>query len=372
MRLDDLDAELQPTPEGGPELLAGRRGTVGHIRLNRPKALNSLSVGMVRGLDGALRRCLADPEVSTILLSGTGERALCAGGDIRALVASLEDGPAGAEAFWRDEYHLVSLIARSPKPYVALMDGITMGGGMGMSMHARHRIVTERSRLAMPECLIGFFPDVGGSWRLSHAPGELGTYLGLTGVAANASDSIRVGLADAFVPIDDLAHLVSTLEGLPAGASPQAVDTAIARHARPPVETPLAAERAHIDRLFAGDRVDIIVERLAADDSDFARETLAAISANAPMGLVMALRLMRLGRLSETLEECLARELAAGVRMVMRSDFREGVRAVVIDKDRQPKWQPASLDEVDPGEIDGMLTPLNPPLFPDDAHRRPA
>ncbi len=370
MRLADLDTELMPTAEGGPELLAGRRGTVGHIRLNRPKALNSLSMAMVRGLDAALRRFLADPAVAAIVLSGAGERALCAGGDIRALVASLEAGPAGAEAFWRDEYHLVSRIAQCSKPYVALMDGFTMGGGMGMSMHARHRIVTERSKLAMPECVIGFFPDVGGSWRLSHAPGELGTYLGLTGVPANASDAIRAGLADAFVSIGDLGAFVSALESLPNGAASEAVDTVVARFSKPPEATPLAAESARIDRLFAANSVVEIVARLEADGSDFARETLAALTANAPAGLVMALRLMRLGRTSKTLEECLARELAAGIRMVMRPDFREGVRATVIDKDRAPKWQPARLADVDEREIDNMLTPLDPPLFPADAERR--
>ena len=372
MRLADLDTELTPTAEGGPELLAGRRGSVGHIRLNRPKALNSLSVEMVRGLDAALHRFLADEVVATIVLSGAGERALCAGGDIRALVASLDDGPAGAEAFWRDEYHLVSRIARCRKPYLALMDGFTMGGGMGMSMHARHRVVTERSKLAMPECVIGFFPDVGGSWRLSHAPGELGTYLGLTGVPANASDSIRAGLADAFVSIEDLGAFVEALEGLPTGTTSQNVDTVVAKFSKIPAATPLAAQRENIDRLFASDGVAGIVARLEADGSEFARDTLAAISANAPTGLVMALRLMRLGRRSNTLEECLARELAAGIRMVMRPDFREGVRAAVIDKDRNPNWLPARLADVDEQEIDSMLTPLDPPLFAVDAARRNA
>lgn len=372
MRLADLDTELKPTPEGSAELLAGRRGTVGHIRLNRPKALNSLSMEMVRGLDASLRRFLADPAVATIVLSGAGERALCAGGDIRSLVASLKDGPAGAEAFWRDEYHLVFRIAHCTKSYVALMDGITMGGGMGMSMHARHRIVTERSKLAMPECVIGFFPDVGGSWRLSRAPGELGTYLGLTGVPANASDSIRAGLADAFVSIEDLGRFVEALEGLPTGTTSQNVDTVVAKFSKIPAATPLAAERENIDRLFASDSVAGIVARLEADGSEFARDALAAISTNAPAGLVMALRLMRLGRQSKTLEECLARELAAGIRMVMRPDFREGVRAAVIDKDRNPRWQPASIADVDESEIDGMLTSLDPPLFPAGAARRDA
>jgi enoyl-CoA hydratase len=325
---------------------------------------------MVRGLDAALQCFVDDPAVAIIVLSGAGERALCAGGDIRALVATLETGPASAEAFWRDEYHLVARIAQCPKPYVALMDGITMGGGMGMSMHARHRIVTERSKLAMPEVVIGFFPDVGGSWRLSHSRGELGTYLGLTGVPANASDSIRAGLADAYVGVEDLSALVEALEAMPAGSASADVDTVLARFARPLEPTPLETHRALVDRAFAGDSVPDILARLSAETSDFARETLAALQANAPSALVMALRLMRLGRHSATLEECLSRELAAGIRMVMRPDFREGVRAAVIDKDRSPKWRPAQLAEVDGAEIESMLEPLDLPLFGKNATTR--
>lgn len=364
MRLADLDLELAVSPEGGESLLHGRRGTVGHIRLNRPKALNSLTMEMVHGIEASLARFLDDPAVAVIVLSGAGERALCAGGDIRALVATLETGPELAEAFWRDEYHLVSRIAHCPKPYVALMDGITMGGGMGMSMHARHRIVTERSKLAMPECVIGFFPDVGGTWRLSNAPGELGTYLGLTGAMANASDSIRAGLADVCVSIADLDAFVTALEMLPEDATSASVAALSARFARPLDETLLDSHRALIDRVFASDHVGEIAARLEAEPGDFADATLSAINANAPAGLVMALRLLRLGRQSATLEECLTREIAAGIRMVMRADFKEGVRATVIDKDRSPRWRPARIADVDEQEIESMLTPLDPPLFP--------
>lgn len=363
MRLADLDTALLPSPEGGDVLLHGRRGAVGHIRLNRPKALNSLTMEMVAGIESSLARFLDDPHVSVIVLSGAGERALCAGGDIRALVTTLETGPRASEAFWRDEYHLVSRIARCPKPYVALMDGFTMGGGMGMSMHARHRIVTERSRLAMPECVIGFFPDVGGTWRLSHAPGELGTYLGLTGAQANASDSIRAGLADVFVSINDLGAFVTALEGLPRGASSARVDELAARFAKPLETTPLEANRAMIDRVFASDHVVEIMSRLEQEAGAFAQATLAMLRANAPTGLVMAHRLLRLGRQSKTLEECLEREIAAGIRMVMRPDFKEGVRAAVVDKDRNPRWQPARIADVDEQAVDAMLLPLDPPLF---------
>jgi enoyl-CoA hydratase len=373
MPLDELDTALQPSSEAGDTLLHGRRGTVGHIRLNRPKVLNSLSAEMVRGLDAALRRFVADPAVATVVLSGAGDRALCAGGDIRALVTWLENGPNAAEAFWRDEYRLVSRIARCPKPYVALMHGITMGGGMGMSMHARHRVVTEASKLAMPECIIGFFPDVGGTWRLSHALGEVGTYLGLTGIAADASGSIRAGLADAFIPAGDLGSFVEALEDLATGTTSAAVDDLVVRFARPLAATSLASESERIDRIFSADSVAEIVERLTADDSAFARETLTALSANAPTGLVMTLHLLRLGRKSVTLEDCLARELAAAIRLVVRPDFREGVRAAVIDKDRKPNWQPARLADVHKAEIESMLRPLDPPLFEtSDGARRTA
>lgn len=364
MRLADLDTQLEPSPEGGESLLHGRRGTVGHIRLNRPKALNSLTMEMVRGIEASLDRFLEDPAVAVIVLSGAGERALCAGGDIRALVTTLEEGPAAAEAFWRDEYHLVSRIAHCPKPYVALMDGITMGGGMGMSMHARHRIVTERSKLAMPECAIGFFPDVGGSWRLSRAPGEVGTYLGLTGAIANASDSIRAGLADAYISIAELDAFATALEELPQNITSASVDALASRFARPLEATPLAAHRALVDRAFASGHVAEIVARLRAESGEFAEKTLKAINANAPAGLVMALRLLRLARQSATLEACLEREIAAGIRMVMRPDFKEGVRAAVIDKDRNPRWQPSNVSIVDETAIETMIEPLDPPLFP--------
>lgn len=363
MRLADLDTALPPTPEGGDVLLAGKRGAAGHIRLNRPKALNSLTMEMVAGIEASLARFLDDPDVAVIVLSGAGERALCAGGDIRSLVTTLENGPAVAEAFWRGEYHLVSRIARCPKPYIALMDGFTMGGGMGMSMHARHRIVTERSRLAMPECVIGFFPDVGGTWRLSHAPGELGTYLGLTGAQANASDSIRAGLADVYISIDDLGAFVTRLEALPRGAPSAAVDELAARFAKPLEPTPIEANRSMIDRVFAADHVVEIMAELERETSDFAQATQATLQANAPTGLVMALRLLRLGRQSATLEQCLEREIAAGIRMVMRPDFKEGVRAAVVDKDRNPRWQPSHIGDVDEPAVEAMLRPLDPPLF---------
>ena len=363
MRLADLDTALLPSPEGGDVLLMGRRGSVGHIRLNRPKALNSLTMAMVAGIEASLARFLDDPQVAVIVLSGAGERALCAGGDIRALVTTLETGPAVAEAFWRDEYRLVSRIAHCAKPYVALMDGFTMGGGMGMSMHARHRIVTERSRLAMPECVIGFFPDVGGTWRLSHAPGEVGTYLGLTGAQANASDSIRAGLADVYISIDDLGAFVTALEELPGGTSSVTVDGPATRFAKPLEATPLETNRALIDRVFAADHVVDIMARLEHETGEFAQATLETLKANAPTGLVMALRLLRLGRRSATLEECLEREIAAGIRMVMRPDFKEGVRAAVVDKDRNPRWHPSRIADVDEPAVEAMLQPLDPPLF---------
>jgi enoyl-CoA hydratase len=240
-----------------------------------------------------------------------------------------------------------------------------------MSMHARHRIVTERSRLAMPEVVIGFFPDVGGSWRLSHAPGELGTYLGMTGAQANASDSIRAGLADTYVPVAGLGALVEALEVLPVDTGSSAVDAVIAPFANPLESTPIEAHRDLIERVFAADNVTGIDSRLSADASDFARATLAVMRANAPTALVMALRLMRLGRQSARLEDCLERELAAGIGMVMRPDFREGVRAAVIDKDRSPRWQPAQLADVDENAIESMLQPLDPPLFgPEPTTRR--
>lgn len=349
------------------DVLVERVGALGRIRLNRPKALNALTHGMVGAIDAALDRFAADPGVAAILLTGEGERGLCAGGDLRSLYESA-DG-AFAEAFWRDEYRLDARIARFEKPFVAIMDGITMGGGVGLSAHARHRVVTERSRIAMPETGIGYLPDVGGTWLLPRAPGETGIYLGLTGAPMGAADACFAGFADACVPTPALPGLIEALAALPPEAGQDAVRAAIDACGQAQGPASLAEARAVIDRCFAHDRVDDILAALAADGASFAERTRATLLEKSPSSLVLTLRLLRLGAAARTLEDCLDREFHASLALLAEGDFREGIRAAVIDKDKAPRWSPATLDAVDPGRIEGWLAPRAAPVFPrpDDA-----
>ena len=346
----------------GADVIVETAGSLGRIRLDRPKALNALTHAMVGAIDAALDRFAADPAIGAVLLSGEGERGLCAGGDLRSLYESA--GTGFAETFWRDEYRLDARIADYQKPFVALMDGITMGGGVGLSAHARHRIVTERSRIATPEAGIGFLPDVGATWLLPRAPGEIGTFLGLAGEPVGAADAIFAGLADASVPSARLSDLIRALSGLPVDSGHEGVRGVIDAHARDPGPAPLAEVRDVIDRCFAYDMVDEILTALRADASDFAAQTRTSLLAKAPASLVLTLCLLRLGRGAPALEACLEREFHAALALLAEGDFREGIRAAVIDKDRRPRWHPATLDAVDPAQIARWLEPRAEPVFP--------
>jgi enoyl-CoA hydratase len=334
-----------------PDLIARREGGAGIIRLNRPKAINAVTLDMIRGIDRALDGFEADPAVGLILLEGAGERGLCAGGDIRALWESANEGSNLGKILWREEYLLNARIAKLAKPYVAFMDGIVMGGGVGLSAHGAHRVVTERTRLSMPEVGLGFFPDVGGTWLLSHAPGETGTYFGLTGQPMNGADAIYAGFADAVVPSRKLAALREALVDLSVGAESARVKAAIAGFATGEATSPVAAIRPRIDAWFAHGRMDDIIAALHRDASELARSTLKTLNEKSPRGLVVTLKLLRLARASATLEECLAREYRAALAVFASDDFREGIRAAVIDKDREPKWSPSRIEEITPEMI---------------------
>ncbi|TWG95977.1 enoyl-CoA hydratase [Mesorhizobium sp. J18] len=329
------------------EVLVAREGSVGHISLNRPKALNSLTLDMVRRINDALDALEEDPHVAAVLMSGEGERGFCAGGDIRMLYESGRGGSNTAVNFFREEYRLNARIARYPKPFIAIVDGITMGGGVGLSAHGSHRIATERTRLAMPETGIGFFPDVGATWLLSHAPGELGTFLGLTGEQIGVADAIVAELADFFVPSCQLSAVRDALSALAADANAEAVGRVIARFAQTPTEAVMARHRHMIDRAFAFDRVEEILVALEEEDGEFAAKTRQTLLAKSPSSLKVTLRLLRQGRESRDLESCLEREFAATAAVLRSHDFYEGVRAAVIDKDRNPKWSPHDLATVD-------------------------
>jgi enoyl-CoA hydratase len=337
------DSTAAPTE---PDLIARREGSAGIIRLNRPKAINAVTLEMFRDIDKALDQFEADPAVSVIVLEGAGERGLCAGGDIRALYESSKVKGDLGKILWREEYILNARIAKFAKPYVAFMDGIVMGGGVGLSAHSNHRVVTERTKLAMPEVGLGFFPDVGGTWLLSRAPGEIGTYFGLTGQTMNGPDAIYARFADAVVPSTKLAALREALTKVRPGTTSGEIKSRIGGLATGETSGPVAAMQPRIDAWFAHDRMQDIVAALRADGSELAQSTLKTLGEKSPRGMVVTLKLLRLARASSSLEQCLVREYRAALQVFASDDFREGVRAAVIDKDRDPKWSPARIEDV--------------------------
>jgi enoyl-CoA hydratase len=343
-----MTAQMAAVAGAEGDLIARREGAAGILRLNRPKAINAVTLEMFRGIDKALDQFEADPAVGLILLEGAGDRGLCAGGDIRALYDSSNTNGDLGKILWREEYILNARIAKFPKPYVAFMDGIVMGGGVGLSAHGRHRVVTERTKLAMPEVGLGFFPDVGGTWLLSRSPGEIGTYFGLTGQTMNGPDAIYARFADAVVPSDRLSALRETLVNLRAGVNSAEVKAAIDGFATGETAGPVSAIRPQIDRWFTHDRMDEIFADLQRDGSDLALSTLKTLNEKSPRGMVVTLKLLRLARGSSSLEECLVREYRAALEVFRSDDFREGVRAAVIDKDRNPRWSPPRVEEVTP------------------------
>ena len=337
-------------------VLISVEGALGRVHLNRPEVLNSLNLQMVRLIWAGLDWLEADPAVRAIALTGEGDRALCAGGDIKTLWSTGRTSPETAMTFWAEEYRLDARILRLAKPWLAVMNGICMGGGVGLSIHGRHRIMTERVKFATPEVGIGYFPDVGATWALARSQRGIGRWIGLTGATIGAADGIAAGLADAMV---HSAAIPALLADLAAGRAP---DQAIAAHAADPGPSRLMAHAGLIERAFAGADMAAIVAALHADGSDFATETLAALGRNSPTSLVLALHLLREGAGSPDLETCLDREYAANALILQGNDFYEGVRAAVIDKDRSPKWQPAELAAVDKGALVAGLVPL-PSLF---------
>ncbi len=360
-----------------PEVLVrreGQGGRLGRLTLNRPRSINALTGTMVGLLDAALRDWADDPTVAAVVIDGAGERGLCAGGDIRAIrEAVLAGTPERALAFWADEYRLNARIGRFPKPYIAIMDGIVMGGGIGVSAHGGVRIVTERSVLSMPEVGIGFIPDVGGTWLLSHAPGELGTHLALTAARIGAADAITAGLADHYLPADRIPEL---LDALRHAADPAAALAAFDFAAHTPPPGHLTTDRAWIDELYRSDKVTEIVAALAASPMPAAAVDAAEIGSKCPTSLTVTLRALRAARSMTSLEAALDQEYRLARATLATADLVEGIRAAVVDKDRNPRWSPASLDEVDPAEIDRFFAPVDDELSlaaaqPDTAAQSP-
>ncbi|QOZ10148.1 enoyl-CoA hydratase/isomerase family protein [Bradyrhizobium sp. CCBAU 51765] len=340
------------------DLIVRREGAAGVIRLNRPKAINAMTLEMSIGIDAALDRFETDPEVGLIILEGSGERGLCAGGDIRGLWESSREGGDLGARFWRQEYVMNARIAKYPKPYVAFMDGLVMGGGVGLSGHASHRVVTDRTKLAMPEVGLGFFPDVGGTWLLSRSPGEIGTYFGLTGQTMNGPDAIHAKFADAVVPAAKWPELREALTKLGQDATAADVSKLINGFATGETAGPVTAKQAAIDALFGFDRMEDIFAALKRDGSEFAQATLKTLNEKSPRGMVVTLKLLRLARGSSSLEECLVREYRAALEVFRSDDFREGVRAAVIDKDRNPTWSPPRIEDVTPEMLSPYLAEI--------------
>ena len=324
-----------------------RDGRIGRLLLNRPKALNALDLGMIRALAEALSAWRDEAAVEAVVIDSASERAFCAGGDIRAMRShALAGDTAEIETFFAEEYALNAAIADYPKPYVALIDGICMGGGIGVSVHGAIRAASEAAMFAMPETAIGMFPDIGATYVLPRLPGQLGTFLGLTGTRMTGADAVHAGLATHFVPREALPALRTAL--VEHGAE------AVGRHARALPAFSLAPHRAAIDRCFGADSVAEILARLDAENTDWARATLATLRGMSPSALCWSLAAIRRGaRLS--LRDALAAELRLTRHVTRHPDFAEGVRAMVVDKDRQPRWSPPSVEQVDPAAIAAML-----------------
>ncbi len=347
----------------GGDVLAGRQGSLGLILLNRPRVLNSLSLDMVKAIEEALDRFEKDPAIAAVLMTGEGERGLCAGGDIRTFYESGKAGDGRAADFLRAEYRMNARIAAYPKPYVVFMEGITMGGGVGVSSHGSHRVVTDTTKLAMPETGIGFFPDIGATWLLAKAPGELGTLMGLTGEAVGAADAIEAGLADWFVPADALADLAEKLTILLPGTTHKDVSLLVDAAATTLPGGDFADNRALIDHCFGFDAVEEIEAALAVEANPFAEKIRSAMMAKSPTSLKVTLALLRAARKSPDLRTCLEREFAATAQILHTPDFYEGIRAAIIDKDRNPKWSPASLDAIGAEIVEPFFRPHPQPLF---------
>lgn len=337
------------------ELIVRREGGLGRLTLNRPEALGALTTGMCETMIAALRAWRGDAGVEAVLIDHAGERGFCAGGDIRTLAESAAGDGRTALAFFHTEYRLDHLISVYEKPVITLMDGTVMGGGVGISLPARYRIATERTRFAMPETGIGLFPDVGAGWFLPKLHGRTGLWLALTGARLAAADCEFLGLATDIVPSAALPELKLELSREPA-----AIERILTQFEADDSRPPTAVRRDEIDRLFSGDSVEAVTADLRADGSDWARAQLEAMTPKSPLSAKVAFRLIAGGLHPRSLADDLATEYRLAVRLALAADFREGVRAVIVDKDNQPAWRPARLEDVSKALVDQMFAPLPP------------
>ncbi|SDY08226.1 enoyl-CoA hydratase [Modestobacter sp. DSM 44400] len=338
-------------PTEDSHVLVQVEGGIGHLTLNRPRAINALSHDMVRVVQAALDEWEHDDAVTAVLVDGAGERGLCAGGDIRAIYDDARAGGDASARYWADEYRMNAHVARYGKPVVALMDGIVMGGGVGLAGHASHRVVREDSVVGMPEVGIGFVPDVGGTWLLARAPGELGTHLALTTDRMDAGDAIHCGFADAFVPQARRDELVAAIRDV-------GPDQALRDLATAPPASGLAGHRSWIDECYAADHVETVLQRLDSRGEEAPSAAAGRLRAWSPTSLKVTLRALRAARGDASLGDTLVREYRISCRCLRGHDFPEGIRAQVVDKDRTPHWEPARLTEVSDDAVDTYFAPL--------------
>ncbi|MDP6953923.1 MAG: enoyl-CoA hydratase/isomerase family protein [Alphaproteobacteria bacterium] len=336
-----------------PDVLFATVRGVGRITLNRPKALNALTHGMVLEITDKLAKWAADDGVREVVITGAGERAFCAGGDVVGIAKRILAGEVGtglSAEFFREEYRLNRIIRSYQKPYVAILDGITMGGGVGLSIHGRYRIATERTVLAMPEMAIGFFPDVGGGYVLARFPGMSGLYMALSGARARAADCVYLGAATHYVSDGNLAAFVDAI-----GEAP--MEELLDRYGEDPGTAPMTAQREAIDRCFAPDRIEGILAALDAEGGEWAEKTATTLRRMAPLSLSVAQRqLVRAATLD--FDANMVMEYRLCQRFMAGHDFAEGVRALLIDKDNAPAWQPANLEAVTDDAIEAYFAPL--------------
>jgi enoyl-CoA hydratase len=336
-----------------PEVLVRVEGKVGRLTLNRPQALHALTTKMIALLTEALVAWRDDPGVELVLLDHAGERGFCAGGDIRMLAESGAGDGAAAREFFFTEYRLNDLLHGYPKPTVAIMDGVTMGGGVGLSRPCRFRVATERTTFAMPETGIGLFPDVGGGWYLPRMPDHIGIWLALTGARIKAADCELLAVATDCVESKDVGDLKAGIV-----KDPAAVETLLTEFEADAGRPTIAEHQDEIARLFSGDSVEAIVAALKATDSDWARAQLAVLATKSPQTMKVAFRQLRLGGQARNFAEHMAMEYRIGARVVQRHDFLEGVRAVIVEKDNAPRWNPDALEAVTDEMLDAIFAPL--------------
>lgn len=327
-------------------------GRAGRITLTRPAALNALSHAMCLAIEAALDAWRADDRVALVLIDAMGDRAFCAGGDIAQMYHTGRAGDLDhGRRFWADEYRMNAKLFHFPKPVISLMQGFTMGGGVGIGCHGSHRVVCDTSLIALPECGIGLAPDVGSTLILARAPGRLGEYLGITGHRMGPGDAIHAGFADYFIPQDRWTALIARLCET---GDWEAVD----RAAEPAPKSALAAEQDRIDRIFAGETIRDVMNLLVRDDSDLATRARATINRASPLAVACTLELVHRARLRDTIEHALEQEYRFSHRAMEQGDFLEGIRAAIIDKDKTPKWRHAGLEAVTAVEVASLLMPL--------------